>query len=72
MIVEHPTLRERPARPSWLSIHDFAEAMGVSTKSVRNWIGSGYVKAERVGPRLIRIPASELGRVGTPVGAVSP
>jgi len=70
-MVEHPAVRERLSRPSWLSIRDFAEAMGVSTKSVRNWIAAGYVKAERVGPRLIRISASELGRIGTPVGGAA-
>ena len=70
-MIEHPPTSGRPSRPSRLSIRDFAEAMGVSTKSVRNWIAAGYVKAERVGPRLIRIPASELDRIGTPVGGAA-
>lgn len=70
-MVEHLPVRVRTSRPSWLSIRDFAEAIGVSTKTCRNWIGSGYVRAERVGPRLIRIPASELDRIGTPVGGAA-
>jgi len=71
-MVEHLPVRERPPRPSWLSIREAAERLDVSERTIRNWISSSYVRAERVGPRLIRIPASELDRVGTPVGAVSP
>ena len=71
-MVEHLPVRERPPRPSWLSIREAAERLDVSERTIRNWISSSHLRAQRVGPRLIRIPASELDRVGTPVGAVSP
>jgi hypothetical protein len=35
---------------------------------VRGWIANWYVHAVRVGPRLVRIPATELDRIGTPIG----
>lgn len=50
-----------------LSAAEFAALKGVTTRTVRKWIAAGYVKAERVGPKLIRIPASELERVGNPI-----
>jgi excisionase family DNA binding protein len=50
-----------------LSAAEFAAAKGVSIRTVRNWIAAGYVRATRVGPRLVRIPASELDRIGTPI-----
>lgn len=59
----------RPTRPDWVSIRDTAEALHVSSKTVRRWIAAGHISAERVGPRLIRIPASELDRIGSPIGA---
>jgi excisionase family DNA binding protein len=52
-----------------LSVAEFAALKGVTTRTVRKWIAAGYVKAERVGPKLIRIPASELERVGNPISA---
>ena len=68
MSMTPPTV-QRPARPCWLSIREYAEVKGVNPKTVRAWIANGYLQAERVGPRLIRIPASELDRIGTRVGA---
>ena len=50
-----------------LSAAEFAALKGVTTRTVRKWIAAGYVRAERVGPKLIRIPASELNRVGSPI-----
>lgn len=35
--------------PDWLSIKDYADHIGRSTKTVRNWIASGKVKAETRG-----------------------
>lgn len=56
-------------RPAWVTVRDAAEALAVSEKTIRNWLAAGHLKADRVGPRLIRIPASELDRIGRPVGA---
>lgn len=52
----------------YLTPAQFADAMSISTRTVRNWINSDYVQATRVGPRLIRIPASELTRIAVPLG----
>jgi excisionase family DNA binding protein len=58
----------RPIEPG-LSPAEFAAANGISISTVRNWIASGYVRATRVGPRLIRIPASELDRISMPIAS---
>lgn len=50
-----------------LTAAQFAALKGVSTRTVRNWIALGYLKANRVGPRLVRIPAAELHRIDTPM-----
>lgn len=76
----HPTVhrtsgaggRPHDARPgvdaeNYLTPAQFATAMSVSTRTVRNWINAGVIHATRVGPRLIRIPATELHRVATPL-----
>lgn len=76
----HPTVhgaseaekRADGARPSgdgenYLTPAQFAAAMSVSTRTVRNWINTGIIHATRVGPRLIRIPATEIHRVATPI-----
>ncbi len=51
-----------------LTVAQFAALKGVATRTVRSWIAHGYVRAVRVGPRLVRIPATELDRIGTPIG----
>lgn len=66
---ERKNRRSAAPPPSWLSVRDAAESLGVTEKTIRNWIAAGHIKADRVGPRLIRIPSSELARIGTPVGA---
>lgn len=50
-----------------LSAAQFAAAKGVSVRTVRSWIAEGYVRATKVGPRLVRIPASELERISKPI-----
>lgn len=52
-----------------LSVAEFSDAKGISQKTCRNWIAAGIIRAERIGPRLIRIPASELERIGRPIAA---
>ncbi|MGV8973374.1 MAG: helix-turn-helix domain-containing protein [Rhodoglobus sp.] len=61
--------KPQPQVPVWVSIRDASEALHVSTRTIRNWISAGHIGAERVGPRLIRIPASELERIGRPIAA---
>jgi excisionase family DNA binding protein len=51
----------------YLTPAQFADTMGVNTRTVRNWIKTDYIQATRVGPRLIRIPTSELQRIAVPL-----
>lgn len=52
---------------TWMTIAQAAESQNVSTKTIRRWISSGLVYAERIGPRLIRVDAASLDSAGTPV-----
>lgn len=56
-----------PAGPEYLTPAEFAAALSVSIRTVRNWISSGVITATRVGPRLIRIPATEVNRAAVPI-----
>jgi predicted site-specific integrase-resolvase len=47
-----------------LRIDDFARAADVCSKTVRRWIDAGRVEAVLLSPRTMRIPASELQRLG--------
>ena len=40
-----------------------AKALGISKATLDRWIGRGIIKANRVGPKLIRVPTSEVVRV---------
>lgn len=50
-------------KPEAFGIRQTAVILHVSEASVRNWIRSGKVKAFRVGPKLWRVPRSELARI---------
>lgn len=52
----------------WMTVPEAAAHMGVSTKTVRNYIGKGYLKAHRFGPRSIRISTDELDALYVPYG----
>jgi excisionase family DNA binding protein len=54
--------------PPNLSIQQAADHLGVSTKTIRRYIASGRLDAERVGPRLIRIDRESLAALGKPIG----
>ena len=64
--------RVPPPTEDFLTPLEFAAAMGVSIRTVRNWIAYGYVRATRVGPRLIRIPSTEVGRIAVPLDGTVP
>lgn len=57
-----------PEMLSWFTVRTFAQAAGISERTVRSWIRNGTISAERVGPRLLRIPSAELSRVTSPAG----
>lgn len=56
-----------PAGQEYLTPAEFAAAMSISIRTVRNWITTGVITATRVGPRLIRIPATEIQRAAVPI-----
>jgi excisionase family DNA binding protein len=51
----------------WLTVTETAEYLGVSTKTIRNYIRSGRLEAERVGPKLIAIHLESLDRLRVPI-----
>jgi len=51
----------------WLTVTETAEYLGVSTKTIRNYIRSGRLEAERVGPKLIAIQLESLDRLRVPI-----
>lgn len=57
----------RPPRgkrvPEAVSPQQVAEILDVSLLTVRRWIYKGYIRAYRVGPKLVRIPRTEILRM---------
>lgn len=45
-----------------VSLQDAAAQLHVSDKTIRRWISGGHLRAERVGPRLIRVDLDSLHR----------
>lgn len=44
------------ARPDWVTIAEFAEMRGKTTKTVRNWIRAGQIETKREGSvTLVRV-----------------
>lgn len=59
-----PTTLVATPEPRQLTITEAAAAYGVHVNTVRRWIADGYLRAERVGPRIIRISADDLAALG--------
>ena len=49
---------------NWMTVAGAADEVGVSQKTIRRWITSGLVEAERMGPRLIRVKTESLSKLG--------
>jgi excisionase family DNA binding protein len=48
------------ASPDLITIERAAEFLGVTTRTVRNWISGGQLPASRIGKRSIRIDYEDL------------
>jgi excisionase family DNA binding protein len=62
-----PTNKRRPrpvADPGYFSISDFARCLGVSRVTVWRWLRDGRLKHLRFSSMIVRIPVSEIERLG--------
>lgn len=57
--------------PDQLTISEAAAHARVSRRTVERWIHTGVLPAQRFGPKLVRIAASDLEQVGRPVVEVA-
>lgn len=62
-----PPMHKSPL-PPLLSIQQAAAHLGVSEKTIRRYIAQGRIKANRVGPRLIRVDRESLMALANPIG----
>ncbi|MFE4469052.1 helix-turn-helix domain-containing protein [Leifsonia sp. NPDC056824] len=53
--------------PAWITVREAAEHKRVDVKTIRRYISAGLIKAERVGPRLIRVETASLNNLGRPL-----
>jgi excisionase family DNA binding protein len=49
-------------RREWLTVNEFAEALGITRACVRRWLLERRLASTRLG-RLVRIPRSEIQRL---------
>lgn len=52
---------------SYVTVNDAAEALGVSTRTIREFIARGTLTGYRLGTRMIRIDADELNALLKPI-----
>lgn len=63
-----PINRRERRHPELIGLPEAAERCGVHYRTVRRWIADGKLPAVRVGPKLLKVNASDLERVLSPVG----
>lgn len=64
----------KPARvvaPARLGIREAALYCDVDQCTIRRWIAAGRLRANRIGPRLIKIDRADLDAIIRPVGGAS-
>lgn len=54
-----------------ISINEAAQYVGVSERTIRNWIATGILPAYRYGPRVVRINPGDLDALGERTGGVA-
>lgn len=52
-------------RPEAISVQTAAVLLDVHENTIYNWIRAGIIIGVRTGPRLVRIPRSEIARLRT-------
>jgi excisionase family DNA binding protein len=60
-----PQILDHQLRQEAFTIKQAAKVLGRHEDTIRRWCKTGKIKANRVGPKLILIPRSELGRLRT-------
>lgn len=63
-------LAAEPTHVVWLSVQQAADHIGVSDKTIRRRIDEGVLRAERFGPKLLRIDLAVLNAFCTPAHPV--
>lgn len=52
---------------AYISLQQAAEQLGVSDKTIRNWIATGRLTGYRAGPRMLRVRQEELEAIMRPI-----
>lgn len=63
-----PRNRRERRHAELIGLQEAAERCGLSYKTIRRYIGSGRLKAVRVGPRLIKVDAADVDALVRPYG----
>ncbi|MDP9026435.1 MAG: helix-turn-helix domain-containing protein [Actinomycetota bacterium] len=61
-----PSTRQT-APTNWGTVREAATLFKVSDKTIRRMISRGDIRAERIGPRLIRVDLNSLESIGRPL-----
>ena len=63
--------RSTPIFDRQLTQKEAAEILGVSERTIRNWVSTGELRAHRYGPRIVRIDPADLKKMRRPVTTIS-
>jgi excisionase family DNA binding protein len=58
----------RPASRRYVSVSEAAVYLGLSERTVREWIRTGRLRGYRAGPKVVRLRMDELDAAMTPFG----
>jgi excisionase family DNA binding protein len=66
--------RRQPDAPTrrWASLNDAADYLGVTHRTIRQWITDGKIRGYRANARLYRVDLNEIDAAMQPFGAASP
>lgn len=59
-------------RDAWGTLDEAAEAMAVSTKTIRRMLASGDIRGVKFGPRLVRVWMPSIEQAATPLVSDAP